>query len=139
MRPDPAPYRAWTVAWGGLAALAVVNGMARGLYAGRVGDARAHQISTVTLAPAVLGYADAVGRRWPLPSGAAAVRVGATWVGMTTAFEFCFGHFVAGQSWETLLADYDLRRGRLWPLVLVTTAAAPALVRRRRAPLRRWS
>ena len=31
---------------------------------------------------------------------------------------------------STLRADYDLRRGRLWPLVLAATAAAPAAARR---------
>ena len=131
-RPGNAPFAAWTAAWGGLAALAVANGLARGLYAGRVGDARAHQVSTATLVPAIVAYAAAVDRRWPLPSATAAGRVGLAWVGMTTAFELGFGHYVARQSWDTLLADYDLRRGRLWPLVLVAAGAAPAVARARR-------
>jgi hypothetical protein len=30
-----------------------------------------------------------------------------------------------------MLADYDVRRGRLWPLALLATAAAPFLAYRR--------
>lgn len=123
-------YGAWTAAWAGFAALAVANGFSRGLYARRLGDDRAHQVSTATLVVALVPYTRAVERRWTLPDDRAAAGVGAAWVAMTVAFEFGFGHFVARQSWRTLLADYDLRRGRLWPLVLVATAAAPALARR---------
>ena len=130
--PPRPPYRQWTAAWAGLAALATANGLSRGLYAGRLGDHRAHQVSTATLIAALLPYARAVERRWPLPTDRAAVHTGATWVALTVAFEFGFGHYVAGQRWSTLLADYDLRRGRLWPLVLAATAAAPTLARRSR-------
>ena len=42
------------------------------------------------------------------------------------AFEFLFGR-VAGASWESLLANYDLSEGRLWPLVLVSVLLAPWL------------
>jgi hypothetical protein len=47
-----------------------------------------------------------------------AAGIGARWVGLTTPFEFGFGHCVARKSWSTLIADYDLRRGPLWPLVV---------------------
>ena len=49
---------------------------------------------------------------------------------MTVAFEFAFGRTVADMSWSELLADYDLRAGRLWPLVLAWIAAGPEIVRR---------
>ena len=58
-----------------------------------------------------------------------AVGVGLMWTVMTVGFEAGFGHYVAKQSWSTLRADYDMRNGRLWPLVLVATAAAPAAAR----------
>ena len=112
-----------------MAALATVNGISRGLYSGRLGDGRAHQVSTATLLAALAPYVREVERRWPIPTAHGAATVGAAWVGMTAAFEFGFGHYVARQSWSTLLADYDLRRGRLWPLVLAVTAAAPAAAR----------
>ena len=38
---------------------------------------------------------------------------------MTVAFEFGFGHFVAGHSWQRLLGDYNLLEGRVWLLFLL--------------------
>jgi hypothetical protein len=69
-----------------------------------------------------------VERRWPLPTARAAT-VGAAWVGLTVLFEFGFGHYVANRPWSTLLAHYNVRRGRLWPLVLAAMGIAPALAR----------
>jgi apolipoprotein N-acyltransferase len=43
----------------------------------------------------------------------------------TIAFEFGFGHFVAGHSWSKLLADYNVFNGRLWLLVLVWITIMP--------------
>jgi hypothetical protein len=99
------------------------------LYARRLGDDRAHQVSTATLVAGLFPYVGAVERRWPLPTAGAAARIGTTWVVLTVAFEFGFGHYVAKQSWQTLLADYDLRRGRLWPVVLAAVATMPATAR----------
>jgi hypothetical protein len=112
-----------------MAALGVANGLSRGLYARRLGETRAHQVSTATLIAAILLYARAVERRWPIAAPRTAAGIGASWVALTVAFEFGFGHYVAKQSWSTLLADYDLRRGRLWPLALFATGAAPAAAR----------
>jgi hypothetical protein len=53
--------------------------------------------------------------------------VGGYWLILTVGFEFIFGHYVAGHSWERLLADYNLGQGRIWVLVLVTTFLAPWL------------
>ena len=133
------PYGRWVVAWSGMALLGVVNGVSRALYQKRLGEHRAHQVSSATLVVALLPYAAAVERRWPLPTPAAAARVGLTWVVMTTAFEFGFGHFVARRSWPELAADYDVARGRLWPLVLAAVGTAPAVARaaRLRGALRR--
>jgi hypothetical protein len=78
----------------------------------------------------IAGYSWWLQRRWPLTSTADAVRVGALWVVMTVGFEFGFGHYVDGAPWSALLADYDLTRGNLWILVLMTMGAAPVLARR---------
>ena len=67
----------------------------------------------------------------PTTAGEAA-RVGALWLVLVLLFEFGFGHFIARKSWPELLTDYDLLRGRVWVLVLVTTAVAPYLMARAR-------
>jgi hypothetical protein len=53
--------------------------------------------------------------------------VGLLWVVLTVAFEFLAGHYIFGNSWETLLADYNVFRGRVWLLVLLTNLLAPLL------------
>jgi hypothetical protein len=44
---------------------------------------------------------------------------------MTVAFEFGFGHYVAGHSWSLLLADYNLLAGRVWSLFLIWITIVP--------------
>jgi hypothetical protein len=59
------------------------------------------------------------------------------WLALTVAFEFGFGRLVAKQSWDELLADYDVAEGRTWPFVLAWIAAGPAAVRALRGPAAR--
>lgn len=62
------------------------------------------------------------------PRNAAAMwATGLYWMVATVAFEFLFGRYVAGNSWERLLADYDLTAGRVWVLVPLTLLLAPRL------------
>ena len=51
--------------------------------------------------------------------------VGVAWLAGTVAFEFVFGHYVSGLSWDVLLADYNLMQGRLWPLILASVLLGP--------------
>ena len=53
------------------------------------------------------------------------------------AFEFLAGHYVFGTPWSELLADYNVFRGRIWVLVLITTATAPWLAAQGRGLLPR--
>ena len=52
-------------------------------------------------------------------------KLGLCWTIATIAFEFLFGHYVMGLSWESLWADYHVFQGRLWPLVLIVTLLGP--------------
>lgn len=45
------------------------------------------------------------------------------------AFEFGFGHWVAGESWQDLLAAYDVRRGEIWALVPAAMLVLPVATR----------
>ena len=117
--------------WGILLLLAVLNGALRELVlAPRIGATPAHVASTLLLAGVVLLVAGLFGP-WIGPAdGARALQIGLGWALLTLAFEFVGGHFLFGRSWGALLADYDLRHGRIWPLIPLILLLAPWLTRR---------
>ena len=124
------------IVWLGLVVLAVANGGVRDTWiAPALGDTTGRAISTVLLSVLILG-ATWLLVAWVGPRTAAdAWRVGALWLALTLAFEFLGGHFLFGRPWPELLADYDVRRGQIWPLVLVVTAVAPYVTARARGLL----
>ena len=126
--------RIWLVAWLGGPLIGIANGTLREVaYKDRVGELTAHQLSTASAIALFAGYFEWLARRHPLASTREALEVGTAWLALTVAFEFGFGRGVAHTSMDELLADYDLRRGRLWPLVLAWIALGPAVVRAHRA------
>jgi hypothetical protein len=127
-KPAMAP---WSVAWLGGALIGVANGVVRETTFGkRAGETAAHQISVLTAIAAFAGYFSMLQRRWPIRDADEALKVGSVWLGLTVGFEFGFGRLVARKPWNELLADYNLFRGRLWPLVLMWLAAGPEITRR---------
>ena len=111
--------------------LAIMNGALRTtLLTPWLGELRSHITSTVMLCVAIL-LVTWLTIGWLRPSNLReALFTGGAWALMTAAFEFLAGHYVFGSPWTTLFADYDLFAGRVWILVLVTTAFAPFLVAR---------
>lgn len=102
------------------------NGVLRvGVLQPRLGEDLARQVASLTGIAVVLGLSRLLVPRLGRRAGRELVGVGAIWLALTLAFEFGFGRYVSGLGWQTLLEDYDVLRGRLWPLVLLTTFAAP--------------
>ena len=69
---------------------------------------------------------------WQLPSTAintprSLAVVSATWLVLTVAFEFLFGHYVDGKPWPALAANYQVWNGALWPFVLIALVGTPFL------------
>jgi hypothetical protein len=125
-------WRAWLTGWVGAVGIGVVNGVIRDrTYGRRLGEASAHRVSTGTLIAALLPYTMWLERREPLPGNADAVLVGVGWAGLTAGFEFGLGR-ARGLSWAQAAADYNLARGRLWPLVLIALALGPVVARKLR-------
>jgi len=114
-------------AWGLLLVIAVANGALREyLLAPRLGGQAGHVVSVVVLCAAIFVVA-LLTIRWIGPRGRRdAVLIGATWLALTLVFEFLAGHYLFGNSWEKLFADYNLLRGRVWILVLLVSLFAPA-------------
>ena len=119
--------RRWLIAWAGASVLGVANGATRELlYKDRVGESMANQISVATLITLLALYFASLQRRWPLTTAHDALSIGAIWVGVTVLFEFGFGHYVDGDTWEELLSNYDVTDGNLWLLVLLWIGVGPA-------------
>jgi hypothetical protein len=117
--------------WLGILVLASANGAVRDLVlAPGLGDPLARAISTLVLCGLIL-LVTWRSIRWIGPrSRRDTLIVGLLWVVLTLAFEFLAGHYLFGKSWAMLLEDYDLSRGRIWILALLTTFAAPLLLAR---------
>ena len=117
--------------WILLLGVAIANGALREmLLTPRLGDRAAHVLSTLMLSAAILAIAWlTIG--WIGPAGPGdALLAGGLWAALTLAFEFLAGHYLFRNPWSKLLADYNVRRGRIWPLVLVTSLLAPWLAYR---------
>ena len=118
----------YVLAWFPMVAIAIANGVVREAWYGNyLSELAAHQISTLIAVIQFGFYIWFVVSFWRPTSKVQAIAVGLLWLAMTIAFEFAFGHYVAGHSWERLLHDYNLLAGRIWLLVLVWVAVAPYL------------
>lgn len=118
------------VLWLVFVVLAIINGTVRTkFYAPIVGEYAGHVISTVILIGIIFAGTYIFLRMLRIEySQLDLLLIGVFWVVLTVLFEFGFGHYVEGFSWEKLLADYNILNGRLWSLVLLADLLAPLLV-----------
>lgn len=77
----------------------------------------------------LLGIVIVIGASRPFLHGSEMVAespwlISAVWVVLTIAFEVSLGR-ATGLSWSTIGAAYAIWEGELWPLVVVSVAAAP--------------
>lgn len=108
--------------------IAILNGLARETWYGRtLSELRSHQLSTLAALVLFGVYMWVVMDVLQPSSSRQALNIGLVWMVLTLAFEFMFGHFVAGTRWTRLLREYDVFHGRLWPLVPAWIALAPLI------------
>ena len=110
--------------------LAIINGVIRNkFYAPKIGEYPAHVISTIIAICFVVVGTYLLLRFMRIDySNIALLLIGGFWVILTVLFEFVFGHYVVGNPWEKLLADYNILKGRLWGLFLLTELISPILI-----------
>ena len=124
------------LAWFALFAVMFANGVFRVVVLQPpLGEDRARQVASLTGVVLVLAASGVFVRFARAATSTQLLRVGGAWLLATLGVEFLVGRYVSGLSWGALLADYDLWRGRLWPLVLAGVALGPwlcGLLRRRR-------
>ena len=53
------------------------------------------------------------------------VIVGIAWFGLTLAFELLFGHFVAGKSWQAIMGVFNMLKGDLFSIALLSCLVSP--------------
>jgi len=98
----------------------------------RLSELGGHIIATITLCTAIL-VVTWLTIGWIRPAKSTeALLIGGGWVLMTVAFEFLAGHYIFRTPWARLLADYNLVDGRIWLLILATSAFAPLIMARAR-------
>lgn len=119
----------YTLGWLPMVIIAITNGVLRELGYGRLmSELHSHQLSSILGVAAFMAYTFLLNEYFPIPSLENAVIVGAVWLILTVSFEFIFGHYVAGHSWQRLLSDYNILKGRVWSLVLISIFLAPAII-----------
>jgi hypothetical protein len=92
-----------------------------------LGEQTAHQIGTILFLIVQFLIIYLFINRIKLREIKTAVLIGIFWLILTVCFEFLFGHYVIGHSWEKLFADYNIFKGRLWLLVLLNNLIAPII------------
>ena len=107
--------------------IAIINAAVRNkVYKPVVGDLVAHQISTVIFVSLIFVVTYLILRVSGLQlTDLSALVMGSIWLVSTILFEFAAGHYAFKNSWEKLLADYNIFKGRIWSLVLLATFLAP--------------
>jgi ABC-type uncharacterized transport system permease subunit len=118
-------WRALAV-WLVILVLANLNGAVRELWIiPQIGELSGRALSTLILCGLVFFLTwRTIGWIRPVSAGEA-VEIGVLWLLLTLAFEFLVGHYVFGTEWATLLEDYDVTKGRIWPLVLAFVVVSP--------------
>ena len=112
--------------WFAFPFIGILNGVLReATYKSIVGDLPAHQISTFTgiIFFGLIFYF--IFKKWKIQSLNNDVLIGLIWLTLTILFEFGFGHYIMGNSWEKLLHDYNITEGRIWSLFLIWITIAP--------------
>lgn len=119
--------------WFLFAVVATLNGVVRSAtYKKLVGDLYAHQIGTVIFLTLILLIMYLFFNKFGLEyTNKDLWLIGLAWFCGTIIFEFIFGHYVFGNSWEKLFSDYNILQGRVWSLVLLVTLIGPYLVGRK--------
>jgi hypothetical protein len=120
-------------AWFALPFIAIFNGILRELtYSHMVGEHVAQQISSVILTLIIAFYVIALNSKLSLKNTQQAFAVGLIWLFFTLVFETLLS-FILGIPFRIQLESYNLLKGNLWVLVLLTTLLSPMILRRHKA------
>lgn len=119
----------YILAWFPMIIIAIVNGLFREKFlANRFNELQAHQISTMSMIILFGIYVWVLFKIWFPTSVNQVIIIGLIWLLLTIIFEFLFGHYVAGHSWDKLLNDYNILKGRVWIFALIWISIVPYII-----------
>lgn len=115
--------------WLIMAIFAVANGLFReNFLESYLGNAIALSASGVTLCIIIFSITLLSFKLFHKNSTMTYLYIGIQWVMMTLIFEFGFGHFVIGNSWQELFQVFNVFEGNLFTLALLVSLFSPVLV-----------
>jgi hypothetical protein len=119
--------------WFVMLAAAILNGLLRDyLLTPLMGTSIALPVSGLVLSFLVLLIAWLLIPFTGVARPQACLLLGLFWVVLTLAFEYLFGHYVAGRPWQDIHRIFNPIEGDLFSVVLVVTALSPWLAARLR-------
>jgi len=119
------------ILWFIIALFAIANGIFRESFLEPyLGDTLALPLSGITLSMMIVTITFFSFRLIQNHSSSTYLYIGLQWVIMTLIFEFIFGHFVMGISWQELLQVFNIFEGNLFILALLISLFSPLLVSR---------
>lgn len=97
----------------------------QGSVEARLGEGLAHMLFVLVSAVAVFFLGTIFLADHPQTDNASLLWLGGLWLGLSLAFELLLTRVVLGLLWSRIFRDYNLFRGRLYPLLLLTVFFTP--------------
>ena len=114
--------------WVAIAVIAVINGGFREILLRKWFEEKyAHLFSTLILSTVIFVVSFTALRWIGVSDLSSAWILGFGWMAATLAFEFLAGHYLFGNSWDKIFADYNPSKGRVWLLVPLSILFGPAM------------
>ncbi len=112
---------------------AILNGLVRdGILTPLIGPAPALPLSGVTLSLFIFLITWLLIPTLGMHPATVYISVGLFWVALTLSFEYLFGYFVAGKSWDEIIEVLNVTDGNLFIIAVLATAVAPWLTAKMR-------
>lgn len=91
----------------------------------RLGETAAHRRFVLTAALSIFALGTFYLAEQPATDSAALLRLGGLWLALSLGFDLLLGRVVLGMSWPQVWRNYNLLRGRLYPLLLLSVFFTP--------------
>lgn len=91
----------------------------------RLGEKKSHLMFVLVSSAAVFFLGATFISDYPQVDNTSLLLLGSVWLGLSLLFEIFLSRVVLGFEWRLVFSDYNLLRGRLYPLLLLTVFFTP--------------